>query len=112
MNDILKVVDECCEKTMKIMEKPRTENKNNILNNSNKGNEKEDEFNKVQKIDRILHDNEGDPYKLKENNNVGMQEIKLDFSGISEIKENALSRQNSGVRGNEGKKEYLKNYLP
>ncbi len=98
----MQTVDECCEKTLKMMDKPIVapeEKKGNASQqhepddeNSSYSDHKEDEFNKVQKIDEILR--KGDGQKA-----AGADEIKLDFSEISEIKEQ--SRVGEAPLGND-----------
>ena len=70
MNEIIKTVDDCCERTAKMIDKTHIEEKkeegketNGLLNK-----QLEDPFNKVQNIAGLLHDNEGiDPENVQLN---------------------------------------------
>ena len=98
MSEVLKTVDECCEKALKMMDKPLVEQRKeadakrpddasiDLQNGVASNRAKEEEFNKVRKIDKGLLNGGEDEERKKEG--AVVEDIKLNFSGISEIKGN------------------------
>eukprot|EP00826_Nyctotherus_ovalis_P020956 TRINITY_DN16670_c0_g2_i4.p1 TRINITY_DN16670_c0_g2~~TRINITY_DN16670_c0_g2_i4.p1 ORF type:complete len:113 (+),score=46.40 TRINITY_DN16670_c0_g2_i4:277-615(+) len=88
LNDIIKTVDECCEKTLKMIDKAPTEGKketrkdaDDLFNKSLESASKE-KFNKVQRVHDLLNEDEFEKVGA-----VNVSEIKPEFGDISGIKE-------------------------
>ena len=83
LNDIIKTVDECCEKTIKMIDKApgeskRANKKNDLIDKSLESNK--EKFNKVQRVHDLLNE-EGFGKDI-----ANIDEVKLDFGDISGIK--------------------------